>query len=93
MIALLDHLVDWWMRRCPHAGADVAADILEGGWGDNRVAYCRRCGAVRFHYGHPSGGEDCGEWRRPRPLWCDRPPSRWQRFKARAIAWAGEPFP
>jgi hypothetical protein len=57
---LLDRLIDWWLRRCLHDGAHVAADILEGG-GNFAVKYCRRCGAVRPDY--------AVEWRRPRPLW------------------------
>jgi hypothetical protein len=60
---LLDNLVDWWLKRCPHAGQNVAADILEGG-SDVAVKYCRRCGAVRPEYS--------SEWRRPRPLWFRR---------------------
>lgn len=58
MIRLIDHFVDWWMRRCVHYDHHVAADILEGD-GPIQVKYCRRCGAVRI-----------GDlWRRPRPLW------------------------
>ena len=58
MLMILDHLIDWWIRRCPHDGGHVAADILEGG-GSVEVKYCRRCGAVRPEYS--------SEWRRPRP--------------------------
>ena len=57
---LIDHIVEWWLNRCPHDGSHVAADILEG-CGDVEVKYCRRCGAVRPSYSN--------EWRRPRPLW------------------------
>jgi len=67
MNRLLDHLIDWWMRRCPHDDQHVAADILEGGWDRGRVKYCRRCGSVQVAYdGHPM---NISEWRRPRPLW------------------------
>ena len=57
---IIDNLVDWWLRRCPHDGSNVTADLLEGS-GDVEVKYCRRCGAVRPDYS--------SEWRRPRPLW------------------------
>jgi hypothetical protein len=63
---MIDWLVDWWMRRCPHDGAHVAADILEGSMNDGRVAYCRRCGAVSVRY---DASPNCFEFRRPRPLW------------------------
>lgn len=66
-MSILDRLIDWWLRRCPHDGRHVAADILEGGWDRGRVAYCRRCGAVRICYDtHPMS---IGVWRRPDPLW------------------------
>lgn len=58
---IIDWLVDRWMQLCPHDGAHVAADILEGSSKDFEVKYCRRCGAVRPSYS--------SEWRRPRPLW------------------------
>lgn len=58
---IIERIVDWWMRRCPHYGYYVAADILEGGGSGVEVKYCRRCGAVRTSYSK--------EWRRPRPLW------------------------
>lgn len=63
---LLDKLVDWWMRRCPHDGHHVAADILNGGNPDIQVKYCRRCGAVRIDC---MTADDIGFWDRPRPLW------------------------
>lgn len=59
MSRLIDHIIEWWLKRCPHDGSHVAADILEG-TAEQQVKYCRRCGAVRI---------DRGEWRRPRPLW------------------------
>ena len=58
---IVDWLIDRWMQRCPHDGAHVAADILEGDGNGVEVKYCRRCGAVRPSYS--------SEWRRPRPLW------------------------
>jgi hypothetical protein len=67
MSVILDRLVDWWMRKCPHNDAHVASDILEGGMDDGRVAYCRRCGSVRILYDASPQGN--AEWRRPRPLW------------------------
>jgi hypothetical protein len=68
----LDRIVDWWMSRCQHDGADVAADILEGDWMHHSVQYCRRCGAVRVKNHRPGARERMhSEWRRPRPLWCE----------------------
>ena len=63
----LDMIVEWWLRRCPHHGDHVAADILEGSLADGRVRYCRRCGAVSIAYGNPQ--ISLSEWRRPRPRW------------------------
>jgi hypothetical protein len=57
---LIDKLADRWIQSCPHDGAHVIADLLEGD-GDIAVKYCRRCGAVRPEHDY--------EWRRPRPLW------------------------
>jgi len=57
---LLDWAVDWWLRKCPHDGRNVVADLLEGD-GPTQVKYCRRCGAVKREFDH--------DWRRPRPLW------------------------
>jgi hypothetical protein len=57
---IIDRIVDWWLKKCPHRDDHVAADILEGG-GGVEVEYCRRCGAVRPAYS--------SEWRRARPLW------------------------
>jgi len=57
---ILDRLIDWWLRHCPHNSSWVAADVLEGTT-DVEIKYCRRCGAMR-----PSHSS---EWRRPRPLW------------------------
>lgn len=65
---LLDRFVDWWIRRCPHDGAHVAADLCEGGWDYGRVKYCRRCGSVQLASDRP-GSLSISEWRRPRPLW------------------------
>lgn len=59
---LADWLADQWQQLCVHDDRDVAADIMEGG-GETEVKYCRRCGAVRRSFD--------GEWRRPRPLWCE----------------------
>lgn len=58
---IADHFVEWWLRRCPHDGRHVAADILDGDVKERNVPYCRRCGAVKSHDGR--------EWIRPRPLW------------------------
>ena len=57
---LADWLVDQWLKRCPHDGRHVLADLMEGD-GGTQVKYCRRCGAVRLGFER--------EWRRPRPLW------------------------
>lgn len=67
MSPLFDRIIDWWIRRCPHDGSHVAADILEGGWNNGRVKYCRRCGAVQIAYDASPMG--LSEWRRPRPIW------------------------
>lgn len=63
MMALLDWIVDWWVRQCPHDGAHVMADLHEG-CASRVTKYCRRCGSVRDEYSR--------EWRRPRPLWYPR---------------------
>jgi hypothetical protein len=57
---MMDYIIEWWLKRCPHDDGHVAADILEGAERDTTVKYCNRCGAVRINY---------SEWRRPRPLW------------------------
>lgn len=59
-MSIVDQIVEWWLKRCPHKPEHVTADLLEGEF-DVAVKYCRRCGAVR-----PNGS---WEWRRPRPLW------------------------
>lgn len=64
---LLDKIADWWLARCQHNGANVAADILDGDWDHGRVKYCRRCGAVQI--AHDIAPVALSEWRRPRPLW------------------------
>jgi len=64
---IVDRLITWWIDRCPHDGGHIAADILEGGWDNGRVSYCRRCGSYRIHY--DTKPFSITEWRKPRPLW------------------------
>lgn len=64
---LLDYLVEWWLKRCPHDDRHVLADFLDADGGNMRVQYCRRCGAARVLYKHQETSKK--EWDRPRPLW------------------------
>lgn len=62
--------IEPWLKRCRHEPEDVAADILEGDGQNQSVAYCRCCGAVQVRNVIGPASVRCGEWRRPRPLWC-----------------------
>ena len=72
MAKLIDRFVEWWLSRCPHYGADVVADLLEGDVRGLSVPYCRRCGAVcvRASAGSVMAGKT--EWRVPKPTWFPR---------------------
>lgn len=67
-------LLNQLLKRCPHDGRYVAADILEGALQQRQVQLCKRCGAVRFTFGDV-GVElpHYGEWRRPNPIWAEDP--------------------
>lgn len=65
---LQDQVLAALQRRCTHPGEMVAADVFEGDIPNTRVAYCRRCGALRTIRGLAAS-----VWRRPDPnLWRGR---------------------
>jgi hypothetical protein len=67
MIRLIDYLVEWWLKQCPHDDRHAVADFLQADALPLQLQWCRRCGAARVVY----EGQDTSkkEWDRPRPIW------------------------
>lgn len=70
--ALSRLVIEGWLRRCLHRPEDVTADILEADHLGLSIAYCNKCGSVQIRRVIGPAAVLCGEWRRPRPLWCEK---------------------
>lgn len=74
MIAYLeDQILARLQKRCHHPSNMIAVDLLERCVDGLKVAYCRRCGAIKTEW-QPTGQSKFNTlehtWRRPDPnLW------------------------